>query len=94
MVKLSDGQMLPDRVFYSLLSPKYGGPADWNRVDEISGTWTSKRDVISKQNFVVADIVDRLLGSKFYVNGSGADRTIEYPIGDYDTGNFIVFRRQ
>lgn len=89
-----NGKMLPDRVFYSLLSPKHGGPADWNGIDVISGTWTTKQDATSKQNLVVADIADRLLDAKFYVNGSGPDRTIEYPIGDFDNGNFLIFRRK
>ncbi|MEZ2373273.1 hypothetical protein [Arthrobacter sp. RCC_34] len=88
------GTGLPSKVFVSPNSAGFGGPPDWNKVEDISGGWAIREDRASNQIFVVVDIRGRLNGAKFEVKEQDGVATLEYPVGYRDGESVLQFRRK
>lgn len=87
------GSELPDRVFYSTFSEKYGGPPDWSAADAISGTWKTTWNNAIGQPSVEATIDGRISGTKFVIEEKKDAFILKYAVGDPDSSVYLTFER-
>ena len=87
------GSGLPDRVFYSTFSDKFGGPPDWSVDDSINGTWKTDWHESIRQASVKVTIDGRITGSRFVIERENDVFVLKYHVGDPDSPVFLKFER-